>query len=66
MSDPGDGILAGERTGDIAGSEICNKSKQIMTIITCPKMMTFRPKVDSPDSSSSRLSRFARCVFVVL
>ena len=27
---------------------------------------SFRPKVDSPDSSSPRLSRFARWVFVVL
>ena len=29
VSDSGDGILAGERTGDIADSEICNKRAQV-------------------------------------
>ena len=27
---------------------------------------SFHPRVDSPNGGSSRLSRFARCVFIVL
>ena len=40
--------------------------KTVWTYKLCDGIGSFRPKVGSPDSSSTRQSRFARSVFVVL